>query len=63
MVLEGIRGSGIEGDIAIDDVTIEEGECRDPPPSSSEYIGQAFYKQLFKQWLLSLLKTWINHRG
>lgn len=37
--MEGIRGSGIEGDIAIDDVTIEEGECRDPPPSSSEYIG------------------------
>ncbi|KAL0170131.1 hypothetical protein M9458_034727, partial [Cirrhinus mrigala] len=59
MVLEGIRGSGIEGDIAIDDVTIEEGECRDPPPSSSEYIGQAFYKQ----WFLSLLKTRINHKG
>ncbi|XP_052001082.1 MAM domain-containing glycosylphosphatidylinositol anchor protein 2 isoform X2 [Xyrauchen texanus] len=35
IVLEGIRGAGIEGDIAIDDVTIEEGECRDPPPSSN----------------------------
>ncbi|KAK9959939.1 hypothetical protein ABG768_010029 [Culter alburnus] len=35
IILEGIRGSGIEGDIAIDDVTIEEGECRDPPPSSN----------------------------
>uniref|UniRef100_A0A8C9S3M8 MAM domain containing glycosylphosphatidylinositol anchor 2 n=1 Tax=Scleropages formosus TaxID=113540 RepID=A0A8C9S3M8_SCLFO len=34
MVLEGIRGPGIEGDIAIDDVTIEEGECSDPPPNS-----------------------------
>lgn len=56
IVLEGIRGSGIEGDIAIDDVTIEEGECRDPPPSSSEYIEQEFLKQLFKQWLLSLLQ-------
>nr|XP_023684225.1 MAM domain-containing glycosylphosphatidylinositol anchor protein 2 isoform X1 [Paramormyrops kingsleyae] len=34
MVLEGIRGPGIEGDIAIDDVTIEEGECGDPPPNN-----------------------------
>lgn len=34
MVLEGIRGPGIEGDIAIDDVTLEEGECRDLPPIS-----------------------------
>ncbi|KAM7368110.1 hypothetical protein PAMP_014360 [Pampus punctatissimus] len=34
VVLEGIRGSGIEGDIAIDDVTLEEGECRDPPPTA-----------------------------
>lgn len=38
IVIEGIRGSGIEGDIAIDDVAIEEGECRDPPPNSSKYI-------------------------
>uniref|UniRef100_A0A7N9AP78 MAM domain-containing glycosylphosphatidylinositol anchor protein 2-like n=1 Tax=Mastacembelus armatus TaxID=205130 RepID=A0A7N9AP78_9TELE len=34
MVIEGVRGSGIEGDIAIDDVTIEEGECKNPPPNS-----------------------------
>lgn len=34
MVIEGVRGAGIEGDIAIDDVTIEEGECKDPPPNS-----------------------------
>uniref|UniRef100_A0A6Q2X269 MAM domain containing glycosylphosphatidylinositol anchor 2 n=1 Tax=Esox lucius TaxID=8010 RepID=A0A6Q2X269_ESOLU len=34
VVLEGIRGPGIEGDIAIDDVTLEEGECRDLPPIS-----------------------------
>ncbi|XP_030575161.1 MAM domain-containing glycosylphosphatidylinositol anchor protein 2 isoform X1 [Archocentrus centrarchus] len=34
MVIEGVRGSGIEGDIAIDDVTIEEGECKDPPPNN-----------------------------
>ncbi|XP_062326141.1 MAM domain-containing glycosylphosphatidylinositol anchor protein 2 [Osmerus eperlanus] len=32
LVVEGVRGAGIEGDIAIDDVTIEEGECKDPPP-------------------------------
>ncbi|KAJ8394278.1 hypothetical protein AAFF_G00048610 [Aldrovandia affinis] len=48
MVLEGVRGPGIEGDIAIDDVTIEEGECGDPPPknlrsrapSTTPHIGQ-----------------------
>uniref|UniRef100_A0A3Q4I9Z6 MAM domain containing glycosylphosphatidylinositol anchor 2a n=1 Tax=Neolamprologus brichardi TaxID=32507 RepID=A0A3Q4I9Z6_NEOBR len=34
MVIEGVRGSGIEGDIAIDDVAIEEGECKDPPPNT-----------------------------
>ncbi|XP_005749559.1 MAM domain-containing glycosylphosphatidylinositol anchor protein 2-like [Pundamilia nyererei] len=34
MVIEGVRGSGIEGDIAIDDVAIEEGECKDPPPNN-----------------------------
>lgn len=31
VIFEGIRGPGIEGDIAIDDVTLEEGECPDPP--------------------------------
>lgn len=39
VVLEGIRGPGIEGDIAIDDVTLEEGECRDPPPSKCRPIS------------------------
>uniref|UniRef100_A0A3B4AHF5 MAM domain containing glycosylphosphatidylinositol anchor 2a n=1 Tax=Periophthalmus magnuspinnatus TaxID=409849 RepID=A0A3B4AHF5_9GOBI len=34
MVVEGVRGAGIEGDIAIDDISIEEGECKDPPPKS-----------------------------
>lgn len=38
VVLEGIRGPGIEGDIAIDDVTLEEGECRAPPPSEYHLI-------------------------
>ncbi|KAK1795995.1 hypothetical protein P4O66_009096, partial [Electrophorus voltai] len=31
VIFEGVRGPGIEGDIAIDDVTLEEGECPDPP--------------------------------
>ncbi|XP_056282111.1 MAM domain-containing glycosylphosphatidylinositol anchor protein 2 [Pseudoliparis swirei] len=34
MVMEGVRGTGIEGDIAIDDVTIKEGECKDPSPNN-----------------------------
>uniref|UniRef100_A0A3B3UMW4 MAM domain-containing glycosylphosphatidylinositol anchor protein 2-like n=1 Tax=Poecilia latipinna TaxID=48699 RepID=A0A3B3UMW4_9TELE len=34
VVMEGVRGSGIEGNIAIDDVTIEEGECKDSPSNS-----------------------------
>ncbi|XP_075872850.1 MAM domain-containing glycosylphosphatidylinositol anchor protein 2-like [Nelusetta ayraudi] len=34
MVIEGVRGPGIEGDVAIDDVAIEEGECKDPPPNN-----------------------------
>ncbi|XP_061781132.1 MAM domain-containing glycosylphosphatidylinositol anchor protein 2 [Nerophis lumbriciformis] len=34
VVMEGVRGAGIEGDIAIDDVTIEEGECKDPPSNN-----------------------------
>lgn len=34
VVMEGVRGAGIEGDIAIDDVTIEEGECKNLPPNS-----------------------------
>ena len=37
--MEGVRGAGIEGDIAIDDVTIEEGECKDPPPHSEYTCG------------------------
>ncbi|XP_028832580.1 MAM domain-containing glycosylphosphatidylinositol anchor protein 2 [Denticeps clupeoides] len=35
IVLEGVRGPGIEGDIAIDNVDIEEGECQNPPPNSN----------------------------
>ncbi|XP_029688841.1 LOW QUALITY PROTEIN: MAM domain-containing glycosylphosphatidylinositol anchor protein 2 [Takifugu rubripes] len=35
MLIEGVRGAGIEGDIAIDDVAIQEGECTHPPSNSS----------------------------
>lgn len=36
LIFEGIRGPGIEGDIAIDDVSIVEGECMksDQPANS-----------------------------
>lgn len=30
LVFEGIRGSGIQGDIAIDDVAVTTGSCRNP---------------------------------
>uniref|UniRef100_A0A673B0T7 MAM domain containing glycosylphosphatidylinositol anchor 2a n=1 Tax=Sphaeramia orbicularis TaxID=375764 RepID=A0A673B0T7_9TELE len=36
MVLEGVRWVRHRGDIAIDDIAIEEGECKDPPPRVSE---------------------------
>ncbi|XP_060243551.1 MAM domain-containing glycosylphosphatidylinositol anchor protein 2 isoform X2 [Meriones unguiculatus] len=37
LIFEGVRGPGIEGDIAIDDVSIAEGECakQDPPTKNS----------------------------
>ncbi|XP_028677452.1 MAM domain-containing glycosylphosphatidylinositol anchor protein 2 isoform X2 [Erpetoichthys calabaricus] len=36
VIFEGVRGEGIEGDIAIDDVSIVEGECMkdNPPPKN-----------------------------
>ncbi|XP_019734586.1 MAM domain-containing glycosylphosphatidylinositol anchor protein 2 isoform X2 [Hippocampus comes] len=34
VALEGVRGAGIEGDIALDDVTIQEGQCKDPPSNN-----------------------------
>uniref|UniRef100_A0A672HKD1 MAM domain containing glycosylphosphatidylinositol anchor 2a n=1 Tax=Salarias fasciatus TaxID=181472 RepID=A0A672HKD1_SALFA len=49
MVMEGVRGAGIEGDIAIDDVTIEEGECKDPPPNS-ELKPNMLDPQLNSRW-------------
>ncbi|XP_054882637.1 MAM domain-containing glycosylphosphatidylinositol anchor protein 2-like isoform X3 [Poeciliopsis prolifica] len=39
VVMEGVRGSGIEGNIAIDDVTIEEGECKDSPSNNLKSLA------------------------
>ncbi|XP_049319464.1 MAM domain-containing glycosylphosphatidylinositol anchor protein 2 isoform X2 [Astyanax mexicanus] len=62
MVLEGVRGSGIEGDIAIDDVTIEEGECRDPPPNSNlRSLAPPTAKHIW-QLCLSVLLASVSHR-
>ncbi|XP_031437822.1 MAM domain-containing glycosylphosphatidylinositol anchor protein 2-like isoform X1 [Clupea harengus] len=36
VAIEGVRGPGIEGDIAIDDVVLEEGECPNIPPNPEE---------------------------
>ncbi|XP_078458563.1 MAM domain-containing glycosylphosphatidylinositol anchor protein 2-like [Lampetra planeri] len=36
LIVEGIRGSGVEGDIAIDDVTVVDGNCEKPSISSGE---------------------------
>uniref|UniRef100_A0A665U9V3 MAM domain-containing glycosylphosphatidylinositol anchor protein 2-like n=1 Tax=Echeneis naucrates TaxID=173247 RepID=A0A665U9V3_ECHNA len=47
MVMEGVRGSGIEGDIAIDNVTIEEGECKEPPPKN---LGESL-THIWQLWL------------
>lgn len=67
MVLEGIRGSGIEGDIAVDDVAIEEGECRDPPPSSNiRSMASPAAVHIWQLWLTLLLvlvglRRWPHH--
>uniref|UniRef100_W5LMW2 MAM domain containing glycosylphosphatidylinositol anchor 2 n=1 Tax=Astyanax mexicanus TaxID=7994 RepID=W5LMW2_ASTMX len=61
MVLEGVRGSGIEGDIAIDDVTIEEGECRDPPPNNLRSLAPPTAKHIW-QLCLSVLLASVSHR-
>ncbi|XP_041950324.1 MAM domain-containing glycosylphosphatidylinositol anchor protein 2-like isoform X2 [Alosa sapidissima] len=36
VAFEGVRGPGIEGDIAIDDVVLEEGDCPNTPPNPEE---------------------------
>ncbi|KAF4801645.1 hypothetical protein TURU_033059 [Turdus rufiventris] len=54
MIFEGIRGPGIEGDIAIDDVSIVEGECmKSDQPANSECLFPSFppasHTELFQQ--------------
>uniref|UniRef100_A0AAV2JJE0 MAM domain containing glycosylphosphatidylinositol anchor 2a n=1 Tax=Knipowitschia caucasica TaxID=637954 RepID=A0AAV2JJE0_KNICA len=54
IVLERVRGSGIEGDIAIDDISIEEGECKDPPPKNLRSLAPSPSLHI---WTLSLSLT------
>ncbi|XP_030213126.1 MAM domain-containing glycosylphosphatidylinositol anchor protein 2 [Gadus morhua] len=54
VVMEGLRGSGIEGDIAIDDITIEEGECKDPPPNNLRSLAPPPFLNI---WQLSVTLT------
>ncbi|XP_057208724.1 MAM domain-containing glycosylphosphatidylinositol anchor protein 2-like isoform X3 [Triplophysa rosa] len=49
IIFEGIRGPGIEGDIAMDDVSLVEGECPDPP--SNPIRGRAPHR-VFSIWPL-----------
>ncbi|XP_008312854.1 MAM domain-containing glycosylphosphatidylinositol anchor protein 2 [Cynoglossus semilaevis] len=51
VVMEGVRGAGIEGDIAIDDVTIEEGECKNLPPNNLRSLAPPLSLHI---WQLSL---------
>ncbi|KAG7277780.1 hypothetical protein CRUP_023068, partial [Coryphaenoides rupestris] len=61
VMMVGVRGSGIEGDIAIDDITIEEGECKDPPPNNLRSLAPPPFPNL---WQLSVTLTLflIGHR-
>ncbi|XP_036398037.1 MAM domain-containing glycosylphosphatidylinositol anchor protein 2 isoform X1 [Megalops cyprinoides] len=62
MVLEGIRGPGIEGDIAIDDVTIEEGECGDPPPNNRRSSAAPTASPIWQLCVTLLLARFIHWR-
>ncbi|CDQ64981.1 unnamed protein product [Oncorhynchus mykiss] len=59
LVLEGIRGPGIEGDIAIDDVTIEEGECKDPPPNNLRSLSPPTTPHIW-QFLVTLTLVFVD---
>eukprot|EP00063_Salmo_salar_P090695 XP_014065530.1 PREDICTED: MAM domain-containing glycosylphosphatidylinositol anchor protein 2-like isoform X1 [Salmo salar] len=59
LVLEGIRGPGIEGDIAIDDVTIEEGECKDPPPNNLRSLSPPTTPHIW-QFLVTLTLVFVG---
>ncbi|KAM9433487.1 LOW QUALITY PROTEIN: MAM domain-containing glycosylphosphatidylinositol anchor protein 2 [Salvelinus alpinus] len=61
LVLEGIRGPGIEGDIAIDDVTIEEGECKDPPHNNLRSLSPPTAHHIW-QFLVTLTLVFVGHQ-
>ncbi|KAL0969623.1 hypothetical protein UPYG_G00229960 [Umbra pygmaea] len=61
LILEGVRGPGIEGDIAIDDVTIEEGECKDPPPNDTPSMAPPTVPHIW-QFLVTLTLIFIGHQ-
>ncbi|CDQ97382.1 unnamed protein product [Oncorhynchus mykiss] len=61
LVLEGIRGPGIEGDIAIDDVTIEEGECKDPPHNNLRSLSPPTAHHIC-QFLVTLTLVFVGHQ-
>ncbi|XP_041827265.1 MAM domain-containing glycosylphosphatidylinositol anchor protein 2 [Melanotaenia boesemani] len=58
MVMEGIRGSGVEGDIAVDDVTIEEGECKDPPPNNLRLFASSLSPSIWQLCISLALTGW-----
>ncbi|XP_067894990.1 MAM domain-containing glycosylphosphatidylinositol anchor protein 2 isoform X3 [Heterodontus francisci] len=64
LIFEGIRGPSIEGDIAIDDVTVTEGECRrvDQPVNNLKTGGEG--SVLIHIWLfpVTLLIAMLSHR-
>ncbi|KAJ8274872.1 hypothetical protein COCON_G00094970 [Conger conger] len=62
MVFEGIRGPGIEGDIAIDDVTLEEGECRDPPPNNLRSLAPPTADHIWRLCVTLLLALFSQRR-
>ncbi|XP_038632257.1 MAM domain-containing glycosylphosphatidylinositol anchor protein 2 isoform X2 [Scyliorhinus canicula] len=64
LIFEGIRGPSIEGDIAIDDVTVTEGKCRkiDQPLNTIKTGGEA--SVLIHIWLfpVTLVIAMLSHR-
>uniref|UniRef100_A0A8C5PJ00 MAM domain containing glycosylphosphatidylinositol anchor 2 n=1 Tax=Leptobrachium leishanense TaxID=445787 RepID=A0A8C5PJ00_9ANUR len=56
LIFEGVRGHGIEGDIAIDDISIVEGECmRIDQPVTSKDAGVHFYFVVNLKWILPVV--------
>ncbi|XP_057715866.1 MAM domain-containing glycosylphosphatidylinositol anchor protein 2 isoform X2 [Corythoichthys intestinalis] len=59
VMLEGVRGAGIEGDIAVDDIAIQEGPCKDPPSNNLISFSPPCQPSLF---LVTLSLTLIGQR-